>query len=120
MLLNGKAWRRTLMVMAALALPVVAFAEPASLATPTAMARATKKVAPDFPVAARQLNISGDQEVSITVNEQGEVVDAKVLKGNAMFSANSLNAVKQWKFMPLVADGQAKSFTSVIVFHYAK
>ena len=82
--------------------------------------RSAKKVAPEFPAAARQLNINGTLEVEIAVDESGSVVDAKVLKGNAIFSANSLTAVKQWKFTPLLQDGAARSFTSVIVFNYSR
>jgi TonB family protein len=98
----------------------VASAQSLEIPTASAMSRVAKKVAPQFPPAARQLNISGTQEVEITVDESGSVVDAKVLKGNAMFSQASLAAVKQWKFTPLVHDGAPKSFTTVIVFSYLK
>lgn len=97
-----------------------ALAQSLNIPTASAMSRVAKKVAPEFPAAARQLNISGTLEVEIAVDESGSVVDAKVLKGNAIFSANSLAAVKQWKFTPLLQDGAAKSFTSVIVFNYSK
>jgi len=95
-------------------------AEPISIPTATAMARVAKRVAPAYPAAARQLNVSGTQDVEITVDEQGSVGNAKVLKGNAMLSAASVAAVKQWKFTPLVQDGAAKGFTSVIVFSYTR
>jgi TonB family protein len=98
----------------------MALAQSLNIPTASAMSRVAKKVAPEFPAAARQLNISGTLEVEIAVDESGSVVDAKVLKGNAIFSANSLAAVKQWKFTPLLHDGAAKSFTSVIVFNYSK
>ncbi len=113
-------WAVLVAVLAAIALPSLLSAETVSIPTASAMARVAKKVAPLYPAAARQLNISGSLEVEITVNEEGSVVDAKVLKGNAMFSSSSMAAVKQWKFTPLLQDGAAKSFTSVIVFNYTK
>jgi len=91
-----------------------------SVATNVAMARALKKVPPEFPAAARQLNLTGTSEVQVTVNESGDVVDAKVLKGNAIFSANAMAAARQWKFTPLNKDGNAVQFTSVLVFNFAK
>lgn len=97
-----------------------ALAESLNIPTASAMTRVAKKVAPLFPPAAKQLNISGMQDVAIVVDESGSVIDAKVLKGNAIFSASSLAAVKQWKFTPLIHEGAPKSFTSVIVFKYAK
>jgi len=94
--------------------------EPTQLAAPTALARLVKKVAPDYPAAAKQLNVQGSQEVSITVNTSGDVEDAKVVKGNAMFTQASLAAVKQWKFTPLLKDGTPVKFSAVITFTYTK
>jgi TonB family protein len=89
-----------------------------NITTANAMARATKKVAPEYPVAARQLHITGSSEVEVTVNKEGTVTAAKVLKGNAMFSMSSMNAAKQWKFTPLVKDGEPSPFTATISFEY--
>lgn len=105
--------------IAAVCAPQVS-AEGLTIPTASAMSRVAKKVAPVYPAAARQLNVSGTQDVEIVVDESGSVVDAKVLKGNAMFSASSIAAVKQWKFTPLVQDGAATSFTTVIVFNYTR
>jgi TonB family protein len=91
-----------------------------AIPTANAMIRVTKKVQPEYPPAAKQLNVSGSQEVQITVSAAGDVEDAKVLKGNAMFTMASTNAVKQWKFQPLVKDGAAQRFTTVIIFNYQK
>lgn len=91
-----------------------------AIPTANAMARVAKKVSPEYPPAAKQLNVSGVQEVQITVSPAGDVEDAKVLKGNAMFTQASLSAVKQWKFQPLVKDGTAQRFTTVIIFNYTK
>lgn len=91
-----------------------------AIPTANAMARVAKKVSPEYPPAAKQLNVSGTQEVQITVSPDGDVEDAKVLKGNAMFTQASLSAVKQWKFQPLVKDGSPQRFTTVIIFNYTK
>ena len=90
------------------------------ITTANAMVRATKKVPPEFPLAAKQLHISGVQEVQVTVSKSGDVIDAKVLKGNTMFSNSSTAAAKQWKFAPLVKDGTACEFTAVLVFNYGQ
>lgn len=108
------------LTVAAAVSPAILCAQSLSIPTASAMTRVAKKVAPVYPAAARQLNVSGSQDVEIAVNEEGDVVDAKVLKGNAMFSAASIAAVKQWKFTPLLQDGSAKPFTTVIVFNYTR
>lgn len=108
-----------LAVLAAAVAAMPAFAQE-SVPTALAMARATKKVAPDFPAAARQLNLTGVSEVEVQVNEAGDVVEAKMLKGNAIFSSNALSAARQWKFTPMMKDGAALKFTSVLIFNFAK
>jgi TonB family protein len=90
------------------------------ITTANAMVRATKKVSPDFPVAAKQLHVSGTQEVQVTVSKTGDVTEVKVLKGNAMFSMSSTTAAKQWKFAPLVKDGTASEFMAVLLFNYGQ
>jgi TonB family protein len=94
--------------------------ETPTISTANAMVRATKKVSPEFPIAAKQLHIIGAQDVQVTVSKTGDVIDAKVLKGNAMFSNSSMAAAKQWKFAPLVKDGTSSEFTAVLVFNYGQ
>jgi protein TonB len=109
--------RCAVLVAVAAAFPAAAQEE---ITTANALGRVVKKVAPAFPVAAKQLNVTGTQDVQITVDEQGNVTDAKVLKGNALFTQSSLAAVKEWKFTPLLKDGQPVKFTTVITFNYTK
>jgi TonB family protein len=109
-----------LVTMLALAAGTAVLAEVPTITTANAMARATKKVSPEFPVAAKQLHITGSQEVQVTVSKSGDVVETKILKGNAMFSNASTAAAKQWKFSPLVKDGEASEFTAVLVFNYGQ
>jgi TonB family protein len=93
-------------------------AEPIQLAAATALARVEKRVVPEYPIAAKQLRVTGASELAITVDEQGDVVEAKIVKGNAMFSAASLAAVKQWKFTPLSKDGAPLKFGTVVTINY--
>jgi len=112
-------WIRSLVMLAAAAIPAVVCAqEPLQIATASAMARVTKKIPPEFPMTAKQLNLSGQQDVALVVGASGDVEDAKVVKGNAVFSAASLAAVKQWKFTPLLKDGQPSKFATVVMINY--
>jgi TonB family protein len=116
-IMNNLKWA---VLVAVAATAAVSAQDATAIPTPTAMARATKKVTPQFPPAAKQLNVMGQQEVSIVVGTTGDVEEAKVLKGNAMFSQSSLAAVKQWKFTPLTKDGAPAKFSTVIVFSYQR
>jgi TonB family protein len=112
---------RSLVLVMVAAIPTLVFAEdPQQVATASAMARVTKKVAPEFPLAAKQLNLSGPQEVAVVINAAGDVEAAKVVKGNVVFSNASLAAVKQWKFTPMQKDGQPIRFATVLMFNYQR
>lgn len=115
-------WMRSLMLMMmAVAIPAVVCAEePIQVATNSAMARVTKKVAPEYPNAARQLNLSGAQDVAVVVSTTGDVEEAKVVKGNVVFSNASVAAVKQWKFTPMLKDGQPTRFATVVMINYQR
>ncbi len=55
-----------LVVVLALSAATVALAEDVQMiTTANAMAHATKKVTPEFPVAAKQLHITGSQDVQV-------------------------------------------------------
>lgn len=107
-------------LLAVAAMMCVTAQEVQAISTATAMARVAKKVSPVYPPAAKQLNLSGQQDVSVVVGPSGDVEEAKVLKGNAVFSQASLIAVRQWKFTPLVKDGAPAKFSTVIVFNYQR
>jgi len=109
--------RCAVLVAVAALLPAYAQEE---ITTANALGRVVKKVAPTFPVAAKQLNVTGTQDVQIVVDEDGNVIDAKVLKGNALFTQSTLAAIKEWKFTPLQKDGQPVKFTTIVTFNYTK
>jgi TonB family protein len=115
-----KSISKLVILLAVVACTCVMAQDIAQLPTATAMAHVVKKVPPEYPVAARQLNVSGQQEVSIVVSAQGNVEEAKVTKGNAIFTVTSVNAAKQWKFQPLLKDGQPVRFSTVLIFSYSK
>lgn len=56
--------------------------------------------APPYPDAARSAGITGAVTVRLTIDEKGNVVDVKILKGDPNFDAVVLETVKTWKFEP--------------------
>jgi TonB family protein len=83
-----------------------------------AMTKAVKKVVPELPPAARQLHLKGEQEVALVIGATGDVEEASVLRGNAIFTNATLTAVKQWKFGPHIVDGKPIKVKTTIVFNY--
>lgn len=92
--------------------------EPVRIPQPTAMSNVQSKVPPAYPAVARQLRLTGDVEVDVTIDEEGKVADAKVVKGNAVFSAATVDAVKKWSFKPIQVQGKAQKVLTTLTFSF--
>jgi TonB family protein len=82
---------------------------------PTAINRAK----PDYTEAARKGHITGVVVVEAIVNKQGEVEQAKVLKGLPLgLSEQAVEAVKKWRFHPGTQNGEPVDviFTLTVTF----
>jgi TonB family protein len=77
-----------------------------------------KRVDPVYPEEARKQGIEGDIIIEATVDVNGKVKDAKVLRGVAVLDQAALDAVKQWVYEPMIIDGQPKAakFTVTVRF----
>lgn len=67
---------------------------------------------PAYPAAARAAGIQGAVVVRLTIDESGNVIDAKIVKGDANFDEVVLPAVKGWKYEP-AKHQDGKPFLSV-------
>jgi protein TonB len=118
--MKKKLRREGLLLVVGVLMPFCALAEdPVAVPTNVALARVAKRVSPVYPPAAKQMRVAGAQDVEVTVSKAGEVEDAKIVKGNAMFTNSTIEAVKQWKFQPMVMkDGQTVRFSTVLTISY--
>jgi len=66
-----------------------------------------KKVDPVYPEEARKEAISGVVLLSVRSNEQGNIVGVKIVKSpHELLSKASVEAVKQWKYEPMLIKGK--------------
>jgi TonB family protein len=86
--------------------------------TSDAMKAATSKVAPDYPVIAKQLHIEGAVEVEAHIAEDGSVESVKPLTGNAVLTTAAVAAMKHWKFTPFMSGGKAVKAIAPLTFNF--
>jgi TonB family protein len=65
-----------------------------------------KMVKPVYPKIAKQAHVEGVVIVEAKADEQGNVIDARVLRSIPVLDQAALDAVKQWKYEPMVIDGK--------------
>ncbi len=73
-----------------------------------------KRVPPEYPALAAQARLQGLVIVEAQVDTQGVVRTVKVLRGAPLFDEPALFAVRQWRYQPLLLNGQPTEFIVVV------
>jgi TonB family protein len=79
--------------------------------------RLEQRVPPTYPAEARA---EGTVFLKEVVDENGKVVDVRLLDGNAALATAAIKAVKQWRYRPYIHDGKAESFQTVVVIDFQR
>jgi protein TonB len=69
-----------------------------------------RKVSPVFPELAVQSRVSGMVILEAEVDVRGYVRTVKVLRGHPLFDEAAIAAVKQWRYQPLLLNGEPTGF----------
>lgn len=71
------------------------------------MAHESDSHLPKYPKKARQEKTEGLVRLDVDVGTDGKVKDLKVLEGNPLLAAASIQAIRKWRFYPAQKDGKA-------------
>ena len=75
-------------------------------------------VKPIYPQAAVQTRAMGDVNVSVMLDEEGKVIEAKARSGAASLRAAAENAAKRSKFTPILKDGKPVRATGFMIYKF--
>lgn len=67
--------------------------------------RLIRRVEPTYPELAKRARISGRVILVVTVNEEGQVWDIKVVSGHPLLNDAAISAVRQWQYSPTLLNG---------------
>jgi TonB family protein len=73
-----------------------------------------RRVAPVYPQAAKDAKVQGTVVLSIQIDEEGNVTDAKVERGYPILDDAAVEAVKQWKYSPTLLNGKPVNVTATV------
>ena len=80
--------------------------------------RQTYNVDPEYPPLALEAHIRGTVVVDAVIDEQGNVVQARVVSGHPLLIGPALKAVLQWKYEPTSLNGQPISVVLQVQVHF--
>jgi TonB family protein len=75
---------------------------------------------PDYPPDARAAGTEGVVVIQVTVDEQGNVSEARAISGPKQLQDVSVNAALQAKFSPTLLSGEPVRVTGVIVYNFGR
>lgn len=73
---------------------------------------------PPYPKAALAVRVSGEVDVQVVIDEEGNVVSAEAISGHPLLRAASVEAAKQAKFTPTLLKKQPVMVTGIIVYNF--
>ena len=82
--------------------------------------RATSKVIPNYPQLAKNGGVSGLVRIKVVVDETGSVSNIVWTEGPMLLRQAAQDALRQWKFQPIVVDGKPVRATGYVDFGFAR
>jgi protein TonB len=73
-----------------------------------------RRVDPAYPDLAREARVEGIVILEARVDTRGRVADVKVLRGHPLLDEPALAAVRQWRYRPLLLNGEPTEFVLTV------
>jgi TonB family protein len=84
----------------------------------TTESRLIRRVDPVYPELAKRARVQGQVVLKVTVDEEGSVGNAEVLRGHPLLKDSAVAAVKQWKYEPTIINGAAVTVTATVTINF--
>jgi protein TonB len=77
------------------------------------------RVEPVYPAIAVAANVQATIILEATVNELGYVQDVRVLRSHKLLDQAAIDAVRQWRYSPLMLNDRPASFVLTVVLTFS-
>ena len=86
---------------------LTAVMEPVALSEELSQKLLLQKVNPSYPAQAIKTGLQGSVVLEALINRDGVIRDLKLVRGSFLLGQAAFQAVRQWKYQPLVVNGHA-------------
>jgi len=80
--------------------------------------KAIALVRPNYPPLARQAHIQGQVQIDAILDEQGNVIEMKVVSGPPLLYQAALDALKKWKYEPTYLNDQPIAVEMIVTITF--
>jgi protein TonB len=81
--------------------------------------RLIERVEPEYPALAIAAQVEGMVILEATVDRTGAVADARVLRSHGVLDEAALDAVRQWRYEPLLLNGKPTPFVLTVTLSFS-
>jgi TonB family protein len=74
---------------------------------------------PVYPLRARAAQIQGDVLLHAIIDKDGKISDLQVLSGDDLLARSALEAVRQWRYKPMLYDGEPTEVDTTITVTFS-
>jgi TonB family protein len=85
-----------------------------SMSAGVAQGMLVKKIAPEYPLNAKQAGMSGTVVLQALIGRDGHIADLRVVSGNPVFQKPALDAVRNWIYRPFLINGEPVEVNTTI------
>jgi TonB family protein len=79
-----------------------------------------KEVAPVYPAIAVSAGVEGDVVIEATIDEDGKVAEAHVVKSVPLLDQAALDAVRQWQYQPSLLNGVPTAVITIVTVKFTR
>jgi periplasmic protein TonB len=76
------------------------------------------QVLPKYPVLARETHVQGQVRIDAVLDEQGNVVEMKIVSGHPLLYQAALDALKQWKYQPTYLNDRPIAVRLIVTINF--
>jgi protein TonB len=76
------------------------------------------QVKPEYPTLARQARIQGQVQIDAVLDEQGNVVEMKIVSGPPLLYQAALDALRKWKYEPTYLNDQPIAVQMIVTITF--
>jgi protein TonB len=78
-----------------------------------------ERVEPDYPALAVRAQVQGVVILEAVVDRQGHVEDVRVLRSIPLLDKAAMDAVRQWRYSPLLLNGKPERFVLTVTVSFS-
>jgi protein TonB len=101
--------------------PISSSTPPTRVSVPGKVTAATivDRINPQYPPEARAGHVQGEVLLHAIIDKEGKISELQVLSGDDVLAKSALEAVRQWRYKPMLLDGEPAEVDTTITITFS-